>query len=138
MWILPPYIHLMSTDVIHVIVLRPSLFFAAFPVLCIILNANQRTTTEDAWELGYHYTNTTFSRTGQVSHLLAIITPLTLLYSLAVIALCLTSTSFHPTSLPPPLFTNKMRKDVWLPLSWPSDRKDHWTKLSCSASSLAP
>ena len=40
---LPPYIHLSLPDVIHMIgVPRPSLFFAALPLLFIILNANCR------------------------------------------------------------------------------------------------
>ena len=41
-------------DVIHVIgVPRPSPFFATLPLPCILLNANWRTKTGEAWEWGY-------------------------------------------------------------------------------------
>ena len=46
----PPY-------VIHVIgVPRPSPFFAALLLPCVILNANRRTNTGNAWERGYTHT----------------------------------------------------------------------------------
>ena len=45
----------MAPDVIHVIgVPRPFPFFAALPLPCIILNANRRTKTGEAWERGYY------------------------------------------------------------------------------------
>ena len=141
MWILFTYVHLVPTDVVRVIsVPRPFPFFTALPLPCIILNANRRTSTGETWELGYHYTNTTLRRTNvdrQVSYLLAkngSTDTIVLTYSDHFIS------NFNlpsPHLSPSTLFSNKMRKDVWLHLSWPSDREDHWTKLSCSASSLA-
>ena len=42
----PPYVTLSPTDIIHVIgVPRPSLFFCALPLSCVILNTNRRTKT---------------------------------------------------------------------------------------------
>ena len=50
----PPMSTSCPPDVIHMIgVPRPSLFFTALPLLCIILNANSRTKTGEAWERGY-------------------------------------------------------------------------------------
>ena len=41
---LPPTFTLLPPDIIHVIgVLRPSPFFTALPLPCIIMNVNQRT-----------------------------------------------------------------------------------------------